>query len=302
MRTRNQGFSLVEILVALAVMVLLLVLMMQMFNSASQLTTRGHKQLDADAEARAVLDRIQTDLGLALRHPNLDAFVKTQAEPMPGNDRMAFFSEVPGVAPVGLSSGPVSLVGLRMNADPAAPQYMKFERLSKGLPWNGSGSTDSPLVFGQDRIAGIWPTAVSATLADPTFETFAPQVFRFEYYYILKAVPARVPRAGNTPWDALLVDTASPTGFRDRVAGWRDVAAIHVAIAILDPRSGVRASSEDLRRFADAMPDYAPGFAAAELESRWNQVVTNPPSGSPPGVASAIRVYSRTIPLAPAFR
>ena len=78
--------------------------------------------------------------------------------------------------------------------------------------WN-----DHPdFVFTPLTIAATWPAATNATM-DADYEEIGPQVFRFEYYYMLTN--------GN-----LSVTSAS---------GMRDVAAIVVDIAVIDPKSKV---------------------------------------------------------------
>ena len=54
----SAAFSLVEIIVAVAVLVILTILVAQLTNSATAITRLGTKHIDADTQARAGLDRI----------------------------------------------------------------------------------------------------------------------------------------------------------------------------------------------------------------------------------------------------
>ena len=106
---------------------------------------------------------------------------------MAGNDQIAFYSAVPGYyPPTGLQS-PVSLVAYRINSASGTAAFHKMERLGKGLVWNGVSLTDTPVVFMPLTISATWPAATSSSASDPDYEVIGPQVFRFEYCYLLKA-------------------------------------------------------------------------------------------------------------------
>src|SRR5260370_109744 len=116
-----------------------------------------------------------------------------------GSDQIAFFSPVPGYYPSGAAS-PLSLVAYRVNQNSNLPSYLKLERMGKGLLWNGvanssnlnNASTLLPIVFLPQTIDGMsrpWYAAVNNDninkSQDADYETVGPQVFRFEYYYLL---------------------------------------------------------------------------------------------------------------------
>src|SRR5205807_10042440 len=83
--------------------------------------------------------------------------------------------------------------------------YNKMERMGKGLLWNAATTTPPPVVFIPIPLASAlpvgdvpaptptpplpspaWPEASSATTSWSDSEVIGPQVFRFEYYYLLK--------------------------------------------------------------------------------------------------------------------
>jgi hypothetical protein len=126
----------------------------------------------------------------------------------------------------------------------------KLERIGKGLVWNGVSTTDTPVVFMPVPMASAiptpempvpmpnpipgpaWPNVADPTLAptpEPSAEVIGPQVFRFEYYYMLKTNGSFT----DVPWD-----TSQSLGHYS-VNGMRDVAAIVVVIAVIDPKSRV---------------------------------------------------------------
>jgi len=89
---------------------------------------------------------------------------------------------------------------------------------------------------------------------DSNYESIAPGIFRFEYYYFLKeqTLPSGTQEPAilsSTPWDTRMNHTA--------VNGMSDVAAIGVAIAVVDPASRNLVSNAQLTTLAGQMNDFA---------------------------------------------
>src|SRR5438046_8558213 len=86
------GFTLAELLITIGVLVLLVLLFTQLLNSAATVTTLGHKQMDADSQARELFDRMAIDVAQMVKRSDLDFFAKQTAAPnsvggaMAGND------------------------------------------------------------------------------------------------------------------------------------------------------------------------------------------------------------------------
>src|SRR6266568_5707074 len=206
-RGRVRGFTLAELLVTVGILVMLVLLFTQLLNSAATITTLGHKQMDADSQARQLLDRMAIDFAQMVKRSDVDYYVKSSATAplrsalQPGNDQIAFYSTVPGYYPSSGSPSPVSLVAYRVNAQ------NKLERMGKGLVWNAVSITDTPVVFIPIPLASplptpefpsptpnptptpAWPSAMNLAASptpEPSAEVIGPQIFRFEYYYLLK--------------------------------------------------------------------------------------------------------------------
>ena len=68
--------------------------------------TLGNKRMDADSQARQLLDRMAIDFEQMLKRTDVSYFVKTgntqTGNPETGNDQIAFFSAVPGYNPSAL--------------------------------------------------------------------------------------------------------------------------------------------------------------------------------------------------------
>lgn len=276
MRRSDTAFTLVEMLVSIAVLTLIVLSVARLFDNAAMLTATGNKRMEADGQARSLLDRLAIDFAQMLQRSDVDYYLKTPANVQPGNDQIAFYSEVPGYYPSTGSQSPISLAGYRINAQ------FKMERLGKGLLWNGVSPGSAPIAFLPLTIAATWPAAADGT-ADSDYEIAAANVFRLEYFYRLSSGNFSV-----TPWDTNAGHTA--------VNGMRDVAAISVAIAAIDPKSRVLLSDPQLATVAARMSDFALSTGPGALLAQWQEAL-NATNDMPRSAISGIRIYQRSFPL-----
>ena len=180
----------------------------------------------------------------------------------------------------------------------------KLQRLGKGLVWNAS-TTDTPVVFIPIPVASplpvgelpnpppnplptpAWPYAGNMA-TDGAYELVGPQVFRFEYYYVLQD--------GNFS-DNPIIDPHTS------VSGMQDVSAIVVDIAVIDPRSKVLLTDTQLATFAtpgnaNFLADYSSGMTPGQLRNQWQNTV-NGVTNLPRPALSGIRLYERFFYLSP---
>ena len=293
MRKSNDAFTIVELLVSIAVLVVLVLLVSQLFSSAASITTSGNKRMTADAQLRPLFDRMAVDFSQMIKRPDIDYYLKSSSNAQTGNDQVAFYSTVAGYYPSSGSQSPISVVGYRINSISGSTSFNKFERISKGLVWNGVSSTDSPVFFAPVPLASpsslpspsgtpAFPTAGNAT-ADPDYELIAPYVFRFEYYYLLK--------------NGSLSDTPWITG-HSSVAGMQDVAAIAVCVATMDPKSRVLVSDSQLTTLASRLTDFSNSMVPGELLNQW-QTALDGTTDIPRPAISTVRIYERYFYLLP---
>jgi prepilin-type N-terminal cleavage/methylation domain-containing protein len=270
-RRTSDAFTLMELLISVAVLAIIILMVAQLMSNATAITRTGNKHIDTDTQARAVLDRMAVDFAQMLKRTDIDYYVKAPVgyknpkahgkglhliSGQPGNDQIAFFSQVAGYNSTSSTSlSPVSLVAYRINAGTTtSTSYLMLERMGKGLLWNGinttGGNAPYPIVFLPGQIApspspaaaigpwsntGPWYAAInndnSAKSSDPDYETIGPGVFRLEYYYLLKnGQIADIPKIPPTAaaWDFTKTLSANLNAFSD-------VEAIVVAIAVIDP-------------------------------------------------------------------
>jgi prepilin-type N-terminal cleavage/methylation domain-containing protein len=250
-----RGFTLAELLVTMSILVLLVLLFTQLLNSAATITTLGNKRMDADSQARQLLDRMAIDVDQMVKRTDVSYYAKALGNTQPGNDQMAFFSAVPGYYSQAGYNSNASLVAYRVNADSASASYNKLERMGKGLALNAAYATSIPLLFLDSTtnptttIQNIWPAATSNTTTDSNYETAGSQVFRFEYYYLLSSNPSvgTANQLSAGPWSN--TDTFSV----------KDVAAIVVAIAVIEPKSKVLLNNDQITALAATLPDFTMG-------------------------------------------
>jgi type II secretory pathway component PulJ len=303
-RGYSAGFTLAELLVSMGVLVLLVLLATQLLNSAATITTLGHKQMDADSQSRELLDRMAVDVMKMVKRSDVYYHLKasTSASDCPsaecgtqlGNDEVAFYSNVPGYYAsdsTGSKQSTVSIVGYRINTS-ATTLANKMERLGAGLVWNGVSATNlpnAPITFW--TALNPWSNTV-ATIN--TLDIVGPQVFRFEYYYLLKGQTVNgtiyTSTVSSTPWDTRISGHTT-------VSGMQDVAAIIADIAVIDPKSRVLLSNAQIATLAAGLTDYN-GQAAGVLRANW-QTYLDGITNLPRPAISGIRLYERYFYLSP---
>jgi hypothetical protein len=358
MRHHLAAFTLAELLISVGVLVLLVLLATQLLNSAATITILGHKQMDADSQTRQLFDRMAVDFAQMVKRSDVDYYLKCSwfasgSPPGPsgvrtliqsGNDKIAFYSTVPGYYPSDSYQSPLSLVAYRLNSQ------NKLERMGKGLLWNAAppGPSPAPVVFLPIPLASPLPIAeqpppdatptpaptpawseVANTSSWSDSEVIGPQVFRFEYYYLLKG---GIDPTGGTFYSAILSDTpwdtricacppanATPTPTptppsqccHTAPEGMQDVAAIIVNIAVIDPKSRVLVTDAQMGALAGSLIDWGttscpscptqaqwqttPGL----LPAQWRAAVDANAIGLPRPVLSGIRLYERRFYLSP---
>jgi prepilin-type N-terminal cleavage/methylation domain-containing protein len=284
MRSRNDGFTLVELLVSIAVLVVLILLVSRLFSSAAAVITSANKRMDADVQLRPLFDRMAVDFSQMLKRSDVDYYVKSIANSEAGNDQIAFYGAVAGYYPSSGSQSPISVVSYRVNSTPASTTFKKLERMAKGLVWNGVSGSDTPIVFLPLTIANAWPPATNGS-SDSDYELIAPYVFRFEYYYLLKSGVL-----SEKPWEGSTGHTS--------VAGMQDVAAISICVATMDPKSRVLVSDSQLTTLVERLPDFSTSMAPGDLLNQW-QTALDGTTDIPRPAVSAVRMYERYFYLLP---
>jgi hypothetical protein len=316
---RIRGFTLAELLVSITVLVLLLIVCLQITTQTQDISIAGQKRLGADSEFRTVFDRIALDIAQMVKRPDVDCVLNHQANAaITINDSLFFYSEAPAVAVPSSTvqqQNSVSLVGYRINS-----QY-QLERLGMGLNWSATSAnpntgmvfltyanypvTQSSIPVSGSTLSTAFPTVVSNGSTDSNYHVIGPDIFRFDFCYLLNAYTdfsgAFHPAAySNVPYNANL-GHISTTGI-----GLTDVQAFVVTIAILDATSQKAIPSGTSLSTAFGL---FPNPKDSDLVSTppvlpattWQNVISSgtfsASAGIPKGAANQVRIYQRAFPL-----
>ena len=302
--------TLIELMSAMALVVLVMFVVIQVINNTRTVASASDKLLDAESQARMVFDRMALDFARMVKRADVD-YVFTRPA---GNDRLFFYSEAPALfTSAAALQNAVALIGYRINAD------HQLERLGLGLTWNGG--TPNGMVFlaypsypvtgtstpiAGSTISDAFSSSVSAASSDSGYHILAENVFRLECCFLLKpykqADGTYLPAIySNLPWDVRAGHT-STVGI-----GLSDVQAIVIAIAILDGKSRkILSNTNDLSLLANVLPDPTDANLVADppmlMATTWQNLINSGSLGKlslPKAAANQVRVYQRTFQLNP---
>lgn len=284
----RRAFTLIEVLVATAVLALLVLLIASILQSGSTIISGSRKHLGADAEAREVFGQFGMDLARMPRRADLDVLLSSS------NNALFFYSEAPGFQSTSDTRqfNKLSLVGYRVNAD------AQLERLGKGLTWDSppfltypsQPPTTNSAPLAASTIPGVWGTTVGSAPAhgdgtDPNYHLFAKGVFRMFYCFQKKD--------GST---------ALALSFDPSLGKLSEASTLILTLAVLDDES--RKAVSDISKLAAALPtptqtDLTDGKLPAEI---WQEAVDKnsqfaAAAGIPPATAARVRIYQRSFPI-----
>jgi prepilin-type N-terminal cleavage/methylation domain-containing protein len=332
-RSRWSSFTLVEMLVAMAVLSLLLLLIFSIVGASLKISDTTGRGADSSNEAKQVLDRIGVDIAGMLNRPDIDQFYYKAV----GNDKMFFYTQQTGFfdsTVIAAGESPVTFVGYRIDTNtlvnPAAPA---LERLGQGLDWDDSSnkitgvkidshstttfmtfltfpprtSVTSSVVAIGGSITNQWGNDAAQPLPDvgsvgqnyddgtsPYYDSIGNQVFRLEICFQRQ-------NGSFTQYPAY-TNSAPVYG-----ASLSNTVAIVVAIAVLDSRSRKLVTTANWTALTAALRDPTdsdlagsggpPAVAPQLMDSIWNAAIQQPTFSSsvgiPAAVASHIKVYQR---------
>lgn len=297
-RAPRGAFTLVEMLVAMAVLALMIVLVAQLVSDASGAIHADRKRMDADSQARLVLDRLAQDFARMPQRGDVDVVFSRRT----GNDKLFFYSEAAGISTASAAERSTqSLIGFRVAT--GTDGLLQFERLGKGLTWRQAGSSPNSMAYltydangallPGSTIPGRWPDTLGTAPAyegtDPDYLVLGEQVFRFEYCFLLRdgtfsnapamnlagsdlaanRAPAASDGGGSIVKGSRWFDTQAGRAYRCvdptpgaavwTAVGMEDIAAIVVSLGILD------STSRDLVSSLAALVEELPDTTAADL-------------------------------------
>lgn len=167
-----RGFTIIELLTAMAVLSILVVLVAQIISVSTKATTISGNQLNNLEKSRRVFDRIGMDLSSAISNAEIPFLV----DKSPESDTLRFYSQKSGFDS---SSRGISLVEYRVNTAGTSSPYA-WER--------GLVGVDS-LPFG----------GASAPSLSPTYQSIAEGIIRFKVSFLEVGTGAMSPSPPASP-------------------------------------------------------------------------------------------------------
>jgi prepilin-type N-terminal cleavage/methylation domain-containing protein len=179
-RRQSLGFTLVEMMAAVAVMAVVMVLLSQLVGSISRIIDFSKRRMDAVSQLAFALDRIDADLRRAVQRRDLLPYLAKH----PGNDEWRFYSQVPGYG----GDRTLSIVSYFVGTWDGESQALN--RGASGRDWSGVQS----VVFSTADTAG-------APAFDPQDnQVLAPAVYRFEIGFVNAATGNYVEAPAQADW------------------------------------------------------------------------------------------------------
>jgi prepilin-type N-terminal cleavage/methylation domain-containing protein len=278
-----RGFTLLEMLVALAVLSMVVLLLFQTIGATSSSSAMMKRRLDMDAEARSIFDRMDADITSMVIRQDVDTLFLGLPQDGSGgvdrNDQFYFYSQAPGYSGSTGGLSPLSMVGYMVTN-----QQLSRMAMTKG--WD-----DLPFLTTNVSVTGFNTTNLPQCLGNATnyWHVVGPAVFRMEIGLMMK--PGTVNADGSTNQVNSYAYLGNPSKPRHGLA---NVAAVVVAIGLLDPSSKAIVPPSQLSNMSALLQDCMTNGGIPLNGWETNLTLSN---GLPPLLANRVRLYIRTFPL-----
>jgi prepilin-type N-terminal cleavage/methylation domain-containing protein len=314
----RNGFTLVEILVALTVLSLIVLVIAQIFSASSTAISQNSKTINALDASESVLQQIGLDISRMVLRNDVDyGFVKNAlgtAGNLPGNDQLSFYARTTGFssttqAPSTGTLRPLSVVGYQVVQN-STTHLLELDYGALQVGWDDTGNNppgSSPFTLTSATQLLTTPTAPLNTLplipssgTASLFTTLAPEVIRMEICFVLNNDPVTTDASPKllTPTPPVYVPYTSATQNPAAVPyPIQNVAGIIVGIVVIDPKSRLLLPSGVDLKVAQLFPD---AVANQDLLSLWtpkNTISQLKANGVPATAAAGVRIYQKYFPL-----
>jgi prepilin-type N-terminal cleavage/methylation domain-containing protein len=271
-RTDRRGFTLLELMVSIVIITIILLLTVQVSDSALDITRRTEARLAAQREASVAAQQLRADF--ALRIQRLDTPVRFEKNL--GNDSLALLTKRLGYPDrTDIPDRAVSITEYRIKTDAPGKSGNGLLRASSGIGFGGLTVRPS-LENGTLALASI-PKMGPKKLDARHFQMLAPGVIRLELSFLI-----------NDEIQPIRMEAPDEQGLID---------GIIATVCILDP--GRRGGLKDgqLTRIADQFDDAVDGTFPID---DWLQTLKDLPTqleNFPKATLSHIRVKQILIPF-----
>ncbi|PTY06033.1 hypothetical protein DB346_01320 [Verrucomicrobia bacterium LW23] len=307
-----RGFTLVELITAMAVLAVLGLIIAQLTTATVQISDLSNRAINATGQARLVLDRIGADLATTVRRRDVDFVARNPAVGEPDVEKrnaLWFVASTPAADLPPADNRGISVVAYQVAPHPNNANRLCLVRAGLSVPWN------RPAAWSDTDFMGIKADGLPVRLssadtsfprdlvpAAPNFDVLAPGVIRMVVGFQLYPDNLPVDLADGTHFDnaqgqiVYSPPIRSGTGAVAYVDTDR-ISSIVVGVVALD--------LESLRLLnAAQVMALAQHFGGVPMNSvpvaAWRAASDNAVlSGVPPRAAQSVRVFQRFYPMTP---
>lgn len=259
----REGFTLLELLVATAVLAVVLTLMVQVIQYASNVAKNGREAAEVHSSARAILDTIGRDVDNII----LDDRLTTFAGDATRDGTLAFYTKIPGIASANANDPIRRLSLVRYDYDPDAAT---LSRADLGITWQQTNLITFGNTNSLPRLTSVQPRRL------------CDGVLAFDYVYLhADGKMSRNLSATTSPVRAMRVTLAllDPEGSR------------------------VLAGAAKQEQFIQLFETKRPAITAGMISTKtaWQQALEDPAvwNGIQESARRRLKIYDRLIPLPP---
>jgi prepilin-type N-terminal cleavage/methylation domain-containing protein len=170
---RRKGFSLIELLAAIAVLSILGLVIVQITSAVSRTTSLSNRAIDADAQVRLAMERIGLDLSQLIKRQDTDFSAQNVAAGTVSNI-LLFLSDVGSTGISTSNNRGLSLIAYRVAPHSDNQNRACLVRAGKAIPWNATGSIAAA------GFMGLQSNGLPLTFADTAFSSFLPAAGDFD--------------------------------------------------------------------------------------------------------------------------
>lgn len=305
-RLPASGFSLIELLVAMAVMALVLVLALQVLTNTGAAIKTADNQRGAGTSARVALDRFASDFSTAMLTGGASAIVSTNANASGSFIRFICLSRARDNGTETIPRGAIIGYGINPITEKIGGQDVTYDALKRGdgrAAFSGGGSSLA------DIFAALSQSPPTGVIPDANWAPLGSGIVRFHISYVLDdgsivQTPPEYemvsPQTGARV--GFLNDLSMGAGFTavafapenapaiGTLAG-RYVKSLLVGVAAVEPKALATASTAQIDEIRSKLK--TPGNGETPL-AVWQ---SNLGSLTFPPIQQSIRFYQRTIPV-----
>jgi type II secretory pathway pseudopilin PulG len=298
-RPFRAAFTLLEILVAVAVTALLGVLIVQLIAATTSATQQSNRGIDAASQARLAFDRIGMDLAARLRRTDVD-FAATSSLAASTNTPLLFYSEVTSAGLATTNNRGLSLVGYQISTNAEMPRRCLL-RGGRAVGWADGG------LIGSSTNGLPAPLSTAPLRLEPgDFDVLASAVIHavvgFQLYP--DGQSARLANGDVVPeaagqWVYSAPVRLNPDGAPSALIDVTRISSLIVGVVAMDPRTMDLLNDSQVGQLAAAFA--APDNGQLPM-AKWAAIADNPdsfPASIPLPARQSLRVFQRAFPVTP---